>query len=140
MAMCEKCWNDAYREAFGSGRSQTEVYLELLEERKDNPCPSKMNHKYKKKPVVIEAFQMTKERRWDNSDWPEWLHEAWNKPYFGEGSVGINPDDPMRERLVCGTLEGVHRINWDDWIIQGVKGEIYVCKPDIFEATYDPVE
>ena len=36
--------------------------------------------KYRKKPIVIEAFQMTKERRQDNSEWPSWLNEAWNGP------------------------------------------------------------
>jgi hypothetical protein len=95
--------------------------------------------KYRKKPVVIEAFQMTKERRWDNSEWPNWLHMAWNKD-GGEGSLVIDSDDPKRERLVIGTLEGVYRVTWNDWIIQGVKGEIYACKPDIFEATYEPAE
>jgi len=89
---------------------------------------------------VIEAFQMTKERRWDNSEWPDWLHEAWNKEP-SEGALWIDPDNnPNRENLVCGTLEGVHRIDWDDFIIQGVKGEIYSCKPDIFELTYEKVE
>ena len=34
----------------------------------------------------------------------------------------------------------VHRVSWDDWIIQGVKGELYACKPDIFAATYEPVD
>ena len=95
--------------------------------------------KYRKKPVVIEAFQMTKARRRDNSEWPNWLHKAWQMD-FSEGALGIDQDDPNRELLVLGTLEGVHRVTWDDWIIQGVKGELYPCKPDIFEATYDPVE
>ena len=85
---------------------------------------------YRKKPVVVEAFQMTKERRWDNFEWPNWLHKAWQK----------DPDDPKKEKLVCGTLEGGHRVDWDDFIIQGIKGEIYPCKPDIFEATYELVE
>ena len=93
---------------------------------------------YRKKPVVIEAFQMTKERRWDNSEWPEFLHLAWNKDH-SEGALWIDNDDPKREKLVCGTLEGVHRIAWDDWLIQGVKGEIYPCKPDIFEMTYEAI-
>ena len=93
---------------------------------------------YRKKPVVIEAFQMTRARRWDNSEWPEWLNRAWQAEP-GEGCVWIDPDDPTRDRLVCGTLEGVHRIEWGDFIIQGVKGEIYACKPDIFELTYEPV-
>ncbi len=95
--------------------------------------------KYRKKPVVIEAFQMTKERRWDNSEWPDWLNQAWNKTP-SEGAVWIDPSYASEGKLVCGTLEGVHRISWGDWIIQGIKGELYPCKPDIFEATYEPVE
>ena len=95
--------------------------------------------KYRKKPVVIEAFQMTRERRWDNSEWPEWLMRAWQQE-AGEGGLWIDPDDPTREHLVIGTLEGVHRISWEDQIIQDVKGELYPCKPDIFEATYEPVK
>lgn len=103
-----------------------------------------MDHKYRKKPVVIEAFQMTRERRWDNSEWPEWLHMAWNSEP-SEGALWPNPGcppDPDHEsaaELVCGTLEGVHRIDWDDFIIQGVKNEIYPCKPDIFVQTYEKV-
>jgi len=96
-------------------------------------------YKYRKKPVVIEAFQMTKERRWDNLEWPGWLHGAWNKEP-SEGALWIDPDDLKMEKLVCGTLEGVHKIDFGDWIIQGVKGELYPCKPDIFEMTYEKVE
>ena len=100
--------------------------------------------KFRKKPVVVEAFRMTKERRWDNSEWPDWLNQAWNREP-GEGCMRIDPDAPIAEghdsaaELVLGTLEGVHRITWGDFIIQGVKGELYPCKPDIFEATYEPV-
>lgn len=90
---------------------------------------------YRKKPVVIEAFQMTKERRWDNSEWPNWLHAAWNMEP-SEGSLWCEKDgDP--EPLFIGTLEGVHRVSWDDFIIRGVKGELYPCKPDIFWETYE---
>jgi len=95
---------------------------------------------YRKKPVVIEAFQMTKERRWDNSEWPGWLHEAWNKNSFEEGAVwpdSLSSKSP--DHLACGTLEGIHSIDFDDWIIQGIKGEIYPCKPDIFEMIYEEV-
>ena len=100
--------------------------------------------KYRKKPVVIEAFQMTVERRWDLNRWPIWLLEAWYREP-GEGAVWIDPDASIAEgretadELVCGTLEGVDKIDFGDWIIQGVKGEIYPCKPDIFEMTYEPV-
>lgn len=100
--------------------------------------------KYRKKPVVIEAFQMSPERRWDNSEWPKWLHEAWQR---GPGENGLWPSSdhspqPGRksaDELCCGTLEGVHRVGPDDWIIQGIKGEIYPCKPDVFDATYEAV-
>lgn len=91
--------------------------------------------KYRKKPVEVEAFQMTKERRWDNSEWPEWLNRAWND-HTGCGMwCSADPED--NEDLYLGTLEGVYRVQWDDWIIQGVKGELYPCKPDIFDLTYE---
>lgn len=97
-----------------------------------------MNYKYKTKPVVKEAFQMTEARRWDNSEWPNWLNQAWQQGP-GEGTMWIDPDDPKKERLALGTLEGVHLVTWGDYIIQGLKGELYPCKPDIFERTYEPV-
>jgi hypothetical protein len=93
---------------------------------------------YRKKPVDVRAFQMTKERRWNNEDWPDWMNQAWNSEP-SEGAIWIDPDDPSGEALVCGTLEGVHRITFGDWIIEGVNGELYPCKPDIFEATYEEV-
>ena len=98
--------------------------------------------KYRKKPVVIEAFQMTRERRASNADWPEWLHRAWNKEFKEEGSVSCAdyPNSDGTDPLVIRTLEGLMRVGWGDYIIQGVKGEIYACKPDIFEATYEPAE
>ena len=98
--------------------------------------------KFRKKPVVIEAFQMTRERRASNIEWPEWLHKAWNMDHPQEGAVWPEnyPNSDGTDRLCIGTLEGVYIVSWNDWIIQGVKGEIYACKPDIFEATYDRVD
>jgi len=99
--------------------------------------------KYKKKPVVIEAFRLTMITRWDNSEWPKWLHIAWNT----EGEGGIWPDFDGKENLkkfadnLCiGTKEGIMRcpIGW--WIIKGIVGEIYCCENDIFEQTYELVE
>lgn len=91
--------------------------------------------KFRKKPVVIEAFQMTKEVHLQNHDYPDWLSKAWHKAH-GEGGFWW---DSGKNKYICGTLEGIHVVGWDDFIIQGVKGEIYACKPDIFKATYDPV-
>lgn len=101
--------------------------------------------KYRKKPVVIEAVQLT----W--STWGEMCTHAGvgklseGKPegcYIGpdgkqHGHPG-GPDDKIG--LVIPTLEGVMVGVEGDWIIKGVKGEIYPCKPDIFAATYEAVE
>ena len=101
--------------------------------------------KWRKKPVVIDAFQLTAKTRWDNSNWPGWMHVAWQHGP-GEGGLWPNPDDPPNpehgsaDRVVCGTLEGAHVADLNDWIIRGVKGELYPCKPDIFAATYEVVE
>ncbi len=101
---------------------------------------NKMNT-YRKKPIEIEAFQMTKERRWDNSEWPEWLNEAWNMEPDEVGCVFICPDgNPGLDVLMVVTLRGPVAVTPDDWIIQGVEGELYPCKPGIFEATYEPVD
>lgn len=96
---------------------------------------------YRKKPVVVQAFQMTKERRIDNREWPTWLNEAWNKDPDQKGAVFPKdyPDSDGTDELCIFTLEGVHLVNFDDYIIQGVSGELYPCKPDIFNATYDRV-
>jgi hypothetical protein len=96
--------------------------------------------KFRKKPAVIEAFQMTRERRDDNSEWPEWLNRAWQMSYDVEGTLIIDDDDPEEDKHLCiRTKEGRQRVSWDDWIIQGVQGELYPCKPDIFEQTYELV-
>lgn len=98
--------------------------------------------KFKKKPIEVEAFQMTQERRMDNQDWPVWLHDAWQK---GQGEVGAvfpadYPFSDGTDELKIHTPEGEMRVSFGDWIIRGVKGELYPCKPDIFEATYEAVE
>lgn len=89
--------------------------------------------KYRKKPVVIEALQL----RWDT--WQEMCDHA------GVGKLSDGkPEGTMGENNACcmfiPTLEGLMRANENDWIIKGVKGEIYACKPDIFEATYEEVK
>jgi len=79
--------------------------------------------KFRKKPVVVEAIN------WDGD-------KQKIKAFFGEF------DDwffSKYDQLVINTLEGKHRANLGDWIIKGVKGEFYPCKPDIFEQTYKEV-
>ena len=94
---------------------------------------------YRKKPVVIEAFQMTKERRQDNSGWPDWLNQAWQKGITEPSSLNCHADSDGTDPLFISTLEGIMKVNWGDWIIQGIDGGLYSCKPDKFEKTYEKV-
>ena len=105
---------------------------------------------FRKKPVTIEAI------KWNGAtigftnggepfvtervDYPAWMpkcvvFEEGSKVYFIEpGGIGRVGDS-----LFIGTLEGTHEAKPGDWIIKGVQGELYPCKPDIFAATYEPV-
>ena len=96
--------------------------------------------KFRKKPVVIEAFQMTVARHLSNAEWPEWLHRAWQLKCNTAGFLYPTEEGSPGGTLSIGTLEGQLIVSWNDWIIQGVQGEIYPCKPDIFAATYEAVE
>lgn len=94
---------------------------------------------YRKRQIVIEAFQMTKECRTDHSDWLEWMNGAWKKERGTPGSLYPTEEGTINGTLSIGTLEGEHLVSWGDWIIQGVKGELYPCKPDMFAETYELV-
>lgn len=92
---------------------------------------------YRKKPVVIQAFQMTEKTRIDNSNWPRWMHDAWQKDRGEKGSLSPWVDGTGDGPLKIDTPEGALRVSFGDWIIRGIKGELYPCKPDIFEDTYE---
>ena len=77
---------------------------------------------YRKKPVVIEAEQFTISSRVNHDD-----------------ALGVYTDDTSSTGYSIDTLEGKHEVTINDWIITGVKGEKYPCKPDIFEMTYELV-
>lgn len=109
--------------------------------------------KYRKKPVIIEAFQMTEELADKNHEWPNWLQEAYNKPkqqqgalfeYASSDATGIEGvhtlEEVMNFNFKIQTLEGPMTVSWGDYIIKGVAGELYPCKSDIFEATYEKAD
>ena len=96
--------------------------------------------KYRKKPVVIEAFQMTVERRTNSVDWPEWMNRAWNLERETPGSLYPTEAGTGDGTLSIGTLEWQYLVSFGDWIIRGASGELYPCSPDLFEAKYDAVE
>ena len=97
--------------------------------------------KFRKKPVVIEAWQFNGYASLDAA--PDWMTEA-RRVYGGLTDPGMwrAEPDPITdaECLTIHTLEGAHRANVGDFIIKGVKGELYPCKPDIFAMTYEPAE
>ena len=81
---------------------------------------------YRKKPVVVEAVQFTEDS----------LDELTKFCGFNIGDV----ENPLYRRgIVIETLEGNMLASKGDWIIRGVNGEFYPCKPDIFEKTYEEV-
>ena len=104
--------------------------------------------KFVKRPVTIEATLVTKEivRAWANKelDRPKEISEldVWWKKEF--------PDDPNSADIIdeerstysgkVATLEGDMTFNIGDWLIRGIKNELYPCKDDIFRATYTPAE
>ena len=98
-----------------------------------HPSETRMSN-YRKKPVVIQATQFHQ-----LGD-----HAAVKRAQFSHGKVRwVEGDDPAINVFDCRpgfyiqTLEGGHEVTPGDWIITGVKGENYPCKPDIFEATYE---
>ncbi len=84
--------------------------------------------KFRKKPVIIEA-ELYRPGLEDG-------FELFVKP----GRIDGKPVPIKTERPYINTLEGKHYISEGDWIITGIKGERYPCKPDIFEATYEIVD
>lgn len=81
--------------------------------------------KFRKKPVVIDAIQFTGTNAWDCQKFmgTENPNVLWLQPHAC---------------IEIFTLEGTMTALIGDWIIKGVKGEFYPCKPDIFAATYEP--
>jgi hypothetical protein len=90
--------------------------------------------KYRKKPVVIEAKQWTGSNLKEIIDFTG-LHESAKKYTWEEYENVVKKDG-----LKIFTLEGKMNADVNDFIIQGVSGEIYPCKPDIFEKTYEEVK
>jgi hypothetical protein len=103
--------------------------------------------KFRKKPVVIEAEQWLGA---ESLGKVEGVREATEKEIGDNISLFTRTKPPehgkpleidyTRRYFVIETLEGLHFVSVGDWVITGVKGERYPCKPDIFEATYERVD
>lgn len=100
--------------------------------------------KYRKKSVVIEAFQYDGDLKGSDGKYyvPDWAVKA-----FREGVMYYDTLSDKTSAIFTGplelfikTLEGNHHVSVGDYVIQGVQGELYPCKPDIFLATYELAE
>jgi len=78
--------------------------------------------KFIKKPIVIDAI------KWNGENFED------IKKFIGVSLLAYNP---QKLEILIKTLEGQHLASNGDWIIKGIKGEFYPCKPDIFEITYE---
>lgn len=94
--------------------------------------------KYRKKPVIIEAFQYDGDLMNSNGEYyvPDWAIKALEDDTLELGSYS----DSSPCELFVNTLEGQMHVSVGDYIIQGVNGELYPCKPDIFKKTYESAE
>jgi hypothetical protein len=88
--------------------------------------------KFRKKPVIIDAI------KWDGTLIGKHYIDL-QFPDIRTTSIEYHEKNNTVNSWYIGTLEGQHRVSYGDYIIRGVKGEYYPCKPDIFEATYEAV-
>ena len=93
--------------------------------------------KYRKKPVIIEAVQIPFRFSDNPSDYPEWFVKAVES---GDIVVTRGMMTQTVRYVQIETLEGTMMASVGDYIIRGVRGELYPCKQDIFEETYEVVE
>ena len=93
--------------------------------------------KFRKKPVVIEAVQWTGNNHREMWDFLTGKKEDYMTDYDDNFYIDHSK---IEGGLVIRTLEGEHVASIEDWIIKGVNGEFYPCKPDIFEKTYEKAE
>jgi hypothetical protein len=95
--------------------------------------------KYRKKPVVIEAISFDELVEHGRNANPQSVHGPnkmpWSFEYKGHSITHEND-----ECYLIPTLEGIMKMSKQDMLIEGVKGEIYPCKIDIFNSTYEPAE
>ena len=100
--------------------------------------------RWRKRPVVIEAVRITAAdyngRTWNGSPFalpggelPKWLDMA-----LQDGTLNVHPSGTNYAMWAIRTTEGTMIAGPGDWIIRGLQGELYPCKADIFEATYEP--
>lgn len=103
---------------WGDKKRNAHVQLETMTQ------PMMRAQTYRKRPIEVRAIQYTG----INAD----VIIAWSK------GVVMRSDDFLTDCLLIGTRDSLARVDRGDWIVQGIKGEFYPVKNDVFEETYDP--
>ena len=105
---------------------------------------------YRRKSPKVEAFQLTRERMDDNTDWPQWLHAAWNTPKEETGAVFLDPeyhegtidrDDAFRFTIFGGSSADdriFETIAAGDWFVYAHGSELGLYSPEVFEEAFEP--
>ena len=89
--------------------------------------------KFRRKPLVVDAFQMTEEN-WRDNKFPQWFAKDFNEGFCQNYKYGAKYWGTIT------TLYGDRKVAWNDYVVKGVNGELYPIKRHIFEKTYEKVE
>ena len=98
--------------------------------------------RFVKKPIEVEAYQMTEEQAWDVDSYPAWLADASRKNQLvfnvmSANASKVHPEVPIA-RVV--TINGPSQFRLNDWLVIDTKGYLYPCDPEIFAATHEPID
>ena len=133
----EAWWVDCRCGAKGTMTRTEAEAIEAWNHRENKPTGGGGGMRFRKRPVVIEAIQLRICPNCGESNFAE------VEAFAGEGRVALSswmgPGGADCEVIVL-TMEGLMAAHLGDWIIRGAAGEVYPCKPEIFEQTYEPVE
>jgi len=89
--------------------------------------------KFRKRPIVIEAEQFF----FDKLPWPEGVEQ---QTVMTSNSLGGPQAEVLAKSCQIPTFEGVMHVSDGDWILKGINGEYYPCKPDIFQKTHEALK
>ena len=95
---------------------------------------------YKTRPLQVEAFQMIRERRLSNAEWPSWLHERWNMDPDEEGALYPKdfPESDSTDPLMFNSNEGSHEVPWGAYFVHSEDCVILYAQ-EVFEQLFDLV-
>lgn len=98
--------------------------------------------KYCNKKDIVEVFVFSEEMRWDNSDWPTWMHDAWQKSVSEIGCIFLSPDGCLKGedlKVFLSTEYGNKIIEYGDYIVKKNDGSIYPYNPTVFNLYHEEI-